>query len=171
MSPAVVLVGPPGSGKSTVGALVAESLGLALLDTDAEVERVDGRAIADIFLESGEPAFRALEARALAAALAGHDGVLALGGGAVVDPAAQEALAGHRVVFLDVGVGDAARRVGFDRSRPLLLVNPRQQWVRLMAARRPVYERLAAHRVDTTGRPAREVADDVVAWVREEGEG
>lgn len=166
MTPRVVLVGPPGAGKSTVGALVAQRLAVDLVDTDTVVEQAAGRSIAEIFVDDGEPAFRALERAAVARCLAGHDGVLALGGGAVMDPATQEALDGHRVVFLDVGIADAAGRVGFNRERPLLLVNPRAQWVALMEARRPVYERVARARVDTAGRGPADVAADVVALVQ-----
>lgn len=161
--PQVVLVGPPGSGKTTVGALVAALLGVPFHDTDAAVEATSGRTIGDIFVEDGEPAFRALERAEVARAVAEEEGVVALGGGAPVDPGTQQVLAGQRVVFLDVGIADAAKRVGFDRSRPLLAVNPRASWVRLMGERRPVYEGVATHRVDTAGRSAEDVAAEVVA--------
>ncbi|MBM6403732.1 shikimate kinase [Phycicoccus sp. CSK15P-2] len=162
MAPRVVLVGPPGCGKTTVGAAVAARLGADVHDTDAAVEAAQGRSIGDIFVEDGEPAFRALERAEVARALAEEAGVLALGGGAPVEESTQRLLAGHTVVFLDVGIADAAKRVGFDRSRPLLAVNPRASWVRLMNERRPIYERLASHVVDTAGRSAEEVADEVV---------
>ncbi|MFQ6173257.1 shikimate kinase [Oryzobacter sp. R7] len=161
--PRVVLVGPPGSGKTTVGALVAALLGVPFHDTDAAVEATSGRTIGDIFVEDGEPAFRALERAEVARAVAEEEGVVALGGGAPVDPRTQQVLAGQPVVFLDVGIADAAKRVGFDRSRPLLAVNPRASWVRLMGERRPVYEAVATHRVDTAGRSAEDVAAEVVA--------
>lgn len=161
--PRVVLVGPPGSGKTTVGALVAAVLGVPFHDTDAAVEATSGRTIGDIFVEDGEPAFRALERAEVARAVAEEEGVVALGGGAPVDPRTQQVLAGQPVVFLDVGIADAAKRVGFDRSRPLLAVNPRASWVRLMGERRPVYEAVATHRVDTAGRSAEDVAAEVVA--------
>ncbi|MBM6399420.1 shikimate kinase [Phycicoccus sonneratiae] len=160
--PRVVLVGPPGSGKTTVGRAVADLLGVGFHDTDAAVESAAGRSISDIFVEDGEPAFRALERAEVARALAAEPGVVALGGGAPVDPETEPLLAGHAVVFLDVGIADAARRVGFDRSRPLLAVNPRASWVRLMGERRPVYERVATHVVDTAGRPVEDVAAEVV---------
>lgn len=169
MPPALVLVGPPGSGKSTVGALLAARLGSTFRDTDADVESMAGTSIADLFVEQGEPAFRTLECEAVAAALAEHTGVLALGGGAVLDQATRELLAGRLVVFLDVGIADAARRVGLNRDRPLLLGNPRTQWLRLMEARRPVYESVATVRVDTDGRTPDEVADAVLARLAEVG--
>jgi shikimate kinase len=161
--PVAVLVGPPGSGKSTVARELARLLGVAWRDTDVDVEASAGRSIADIFVDDGEPAFRELERRAVEAALAGHEGVLALGGGAVLDPRTEALLAGHQVVFLDVRIGDAARRIGFNRERPLLLGNPRAQWTQLMTARRPVYERIAVARVETDGLTPAEVAEAVRA--------
>jgi shikimate kinase len=163
--PRVVLVGPPGSGKSTVGAALADLLGLPLHDTDAAIEAGQGRTISDIFVEDGEPAFRELERAEVARALAQDAGVLALGGGAPVDPVTEQLLAGQTVVFLDVGIADASKRVGFDQSRPLLAVNPRAAWVRLMNERRPVYERVATFRVDTAGRTPQDVAAEVAALV------
>ena len=165
--PRVVLVGPPGSGKSTVGAALAELLGLPLHDTDAAIEAAEGRTISDIFVEDGEPAFRALERAEVARALADDAGVLALGGGAPIDPLTEQLLVGQRVVFLDVGIADASKRVGFDQSRPLLAVNPRASWVRLMNERRPVYERVATFRVDTAGRTPGEVAAEVAGLLGE----
>jgi len=163
----VVLVGPPGSGKSSVGAALADLLGLPLHDTDAAVEVTQGRTISDIFIEDGEPAFRALERAEVARALAEDDGVLALGGGAPVDPGTEQLLVGQTVVFLDVGIADASKRVGFDQSRPLLAVNPRASWVRLMKERRPVYERVATFRVDTAGRTPQDVAAEVAGLLGE----
>lgn len=164
--PVAVLIGPPGSGKTTVGRSLAARLNVALHDTDAAVEVVAGKTIADVFIDDGEPAFRALERAEVARALAQESGVLALGGGAPMDPATADALAGHRVVMLDVGIADAAKRVGFDQSRPLLAVNPRASWVALMKERRPTYERLARHRVDTAGRTPEEIAAEIVALLR-----
>lgn len=165
----LVLIGPPGAGKSTTGALVAARLGVPVHDTDAAIEEGEGRSIAEIFIADGEEAFRSMERDEVLRALAEEPGVVVLGGGAPMDPAVQEALAGHEVVFLDVQISDAAKRVGFDTSRPLLAVNPRSTWTALMNQRRPVYERLAAHRVDTAGRTPEEAADAVVAALGQSG--
>lgn len=163
--PALVLIGPPGSGKTTVGAVLAQRLGVPAHDTDQAVEAAQGRSISDIFVQDGEPAFRALEREEVLRALREETGVVALGGGAVMqEPVAQALREGeHRVVFLDVSIADAASRVGFDVSRPLLIVNPRASWVRLMQARRPTYESLAWLQVDTGGRTPEEIADEIVA--------
>jgi shikimate kinase len=163
----VVLVGPPGSGKTTVGAVLADLLGAELHDTDAAIEAAQGRSVADIFVEDGEPAFRALERSEVARAVATEEGVIAVGGGAPVDPVTEQALLGETVVFLDVGIADAAKRVGFDQSRPLLAVNPRASWVRLMNDRRPVYERVSTHRVDTAGRTPQDVAAEIAGLLEQ----
>ena len=157
----VVLIGPPGAGKSTTGARVARALGLEILDTDAMVEQRAGKPVADIFVEDGEPVFRDLEREVTLEALR-HGGVVCLGGGGPMTPEIAAALDGRTVVLLDVGIADAARRVGFDRSRPLLAVTPRARWSELMAARRPTYERLATRVVDTAGRTPAQVASAVL---------
>lgn len=165
MSPVVVIVGPPGAGKSTVGRLVADKLGVPFRDTDADVESHAGKPVTEIFVEDGEPAFRDLEREAVATALAEHTGVLALGGGAVMDASTLDRLAGETVVHLDVGLADAAARVGFNRDRPLLIGNPRAQLKRLLDERRPYYENAATASVDTAGRTPQDVADEVVRLV------
>lgn len=165
-SPLCVIVGPPGAGKSTVAGILGHRLGVPVRDTDADVERVAGKRVADIFIDDGEPAFRDLERAAVATALAEHDGILALGGGAVTDPLTEAALAGHAVVFLDVQISDAARRIGFNRDRPLLVGNPRARWMTLMEGRRPIYERVAAVTVATDGRTPDQVADEIVEALR-----
>jgi shikimate kinase len=163
--PVAVLVGPPGSGKSTVGTLLAQQLGVSLRDTDADIVASAGREIAEIFVDDGEAAFRALERDAVRAALGAHPGVLALGGGAVVSADTRELLRGHTVVFLDVGLADAARRVGFDTSRPLLLGNVRGQLKALLEERRPLYAEVAALTVDTSGRTPEDVAAEIAKAV------
>ncbi|MDQ0989808.1 shikimate kinase [Streptomyces sp. V3I7] len=155
--PAVVLVGPMGVGKSTVGRLLAERLDVGYRDTDDDIVAAEGRTISEIFVDDGEPAFRALEKRAVAEALAGHDGVLALGGGAVLDADTRALLAGHRVVYLSMDVEEAVRRTGLNVARPLLTVNPRKQWRELMEARRHLYEEVATAVVTTDGRTPEEV--------------
>lgn len=156
----LVLIGPPGAGKTTVGGLVADRLQMPFTDTDRLVEQESGLSISDIFLEQGEPAFRLLEADAVARGVHG-DGVLALGGGAAMHSDTAQLLRGLPVVFLDVTIKDAAGRVGFDGSRPLLAVNPRASWTRMMTVRRPTYEALATWRVDTGGRDPGSIADEV----------
>jgi shikimate kinase len=163
VTPLVVLVGPPGAGKSTVGRLVAERRGVGFRDTDADVEEAAGQSISDIFVDHGEAEFRALERQAVERALAEHDGVLALGGGSVVDDETRALLAPHRVVFLEVGLVDAAARVGLNRDRPLLLGNPRGQLRAMLAQRRPLYEQVATVTVSTDGRTPDDVAADVEA--------
>lgn len=159
--PRLVLVGPMGAGKTTVGRLLARRWGVGFRDTDHDVEERTGRSVSDIFVEDGEPAFREMERRAVADALTSHDGVLALGGGAVMHPGTREALAGHDVVFLRVGLSDAADRVGLGVSRPLLLGNVRGRMKQLLDERTPVYQAVARWTVDTDGRGPAEVADDI----------
>ena len=170
VGPCVILTGPPGSGKTTVGRALAALLGVELRDTDQAIEVGQGQSISDIFMDEGEPRFRELERAEVASSLASHSGVLSLGGGAVMDPKTSAALAGHTVVFLDVGIADAAKRVGFDRSRPLLAVNPRAQWIRMMDTRRPTYERLATFSVQTAGRAPQDIAAEIVQRLGTDGE-
>ncbi len=165
--PRVVLVGPMGAGKTTVAGLLAQAWGVPVRDTDEDIERDQGRSISDIFVDSGEAAFRTLEADAVGAALAGHEGVLALGGGAVLDPATRDLLAGHTVVFLRVGLGDTVSRVGLGGGRPLLLGNMRGRIKSLLDERTPIYESVATHTVDTDGRTADQVAREVAALLGE----
>jgi shikimate kinase len=161
MSPVVVLVGPPGSGKSTIAGLLAERLDTVHRDTDTEVEARAGKAISDIFVDSGEAAFRELERAAVRAALR-DTGVVSLGGGAVLDPETRADLAGHQVVFLDVGLAEAAKRVGLGTSRPLLLGNVRSRLKTLMDARRPLYLEVATLTIDTDGRTPEDIADEII---------
>lgn len=159
--PLAVLVGPPGAGKSTVAQALAERLGVAAHDVDSAIENAEGRSISDIFIDDGEPTFRVLERAEVTRALATEPGVVALGGGAVMHPDTEADLGAHVVVFLDVAIADASRRVGFDRSRPLLAVNPRASWTAMMNTRRPTYERVATHTVNTAGRSVNEIVDEI----------
>jgi len=165
VTPAVVLVGPPGAGKSTVGRLLARRLGVGFRDTDADVEQRTGVTVAEVFIQDGEPTFRALEEQAVVDALAEHDGVLALGGGAVLSAATREALRGHRVVHLSVGLSAAVHRTGLDAARPLLALNPRAALRHLLEQRRPYYDEVATAQVQTDDRTAEQVADAVLAAV------
>jgi shikimate kinase len=163
MKPLLVIVGPPGAGKTTVGWLVAERHGVGFRDTDRDIEEQTGTPISDIFVERGESVFRGMERDAVRAALAEHDGVLALGGGAVLAADTRALLAGHRVVFLDVGLAAAVERIGLNRSRPLLAVNPRAALARMLAERRPLYEQVATLVVTTDDRDPEQVADAIDA--------
>ena len=160
-NPRVILIGPMGAGKSTVAGLVGGAWGVPVRDTDADIEAAEGRSISEIFVDDGEERFRALEVAAVADALATHQGVLALGGGAVLDERTRTALAGRPVVFLRVGLSDAVKRVGLGSGRPLLLGNVRARIKALLDERTPIYESLATHVVDTDGRTPDEVAADV----------
>jgi shikimate kinase len=151
-----------GVGKSTVGALVAERLGCGYRDTDDDIVAAEGRTIADIFLDDGEAAFRAIEKRAVREALAEHDGVLALGGGSILDADTRALLAGHQVVYLSMDVEEAVQRTGLNAARPLLAVNPRRQWRELMEARRHLYTEVARAVVATDGRTPDEVTQGVL---------
>ncbi|MFE2057609.1 3-dehydroquinate synthase [Streptomyces sp. NPDC059446] len=160
--PLIVLVGPMGVGKSTVGELLAERLGTTYRDTDADVVATAGKSIPEIFFDDGEEHFRALESEAVRESLAGHPGVLALGGGAVLDASTRALLAGHRVVYLSMDVDEAVKRVGLNTARPLLAVNPRRQWRELMDARRHLYDEVAVVTVTTDERTPEEVAQAVL---------
>jgi len=161
--PLVVLVGVPGAGKTTIGLALAEKLGGPFRDTDADVEATTGRLIADIFVESGEAEFRRIEAAAVATALAEHAGVLALGGGAVLDPTTRERLRGRPVVWLRVGLAAASRRAGLSSARPLLFGNLRAQLKALMDERAALYDEVASLTIDTDELPPEEVVAAIVA--------
>jgi shikimate kinase len=166
MPPRVVLVGPMGAGKTTVAGLLGEAWQVPVRDTDADIEAGTGREISDIFVESGEDTFRELEAAAVAAAVAEHEGVLALGGGAVLRPETRDLLADLTVVFLRVGLSDAVKRVDLGVGRPLLLGNVRSRIKALLDERTPVYESVATHVVETDGRTPDEVAAEILGILR-----
>jgi shikimate kinase len=162
VSPVVVLVGPPGSGKSTIAALLSERLRATHRDTDTDIEAGAGKPISDIFVDEGEPHFRALERAAIVEALKADGEVLSLGGGAILDAATRADLAGHTVVFLDVSLGEATKRVGLSVARPLLLGNVRTQLRNLMEARRPLYAEVAKLTVLTDSKTPDEIAGEIL---------
>jgi len=157
-----------GAGKTTVGRLVAERIGVGFADSDQLVEERCGKSVQDIFVEDGEDAFRALERATVARALEQHDGVLSLGGGAVLDPGTRTLLAGRPVVFLRVGLADAVKRVGLGTGRPLLLGNVRARVKQLLDERAPIYEALARIAVDTDGREPAVIAAEIVTALEEQ---
>ena len=159
----IVLIGPPGAGKSSIGKALAKELNLNFIDSDSEIEKISHKKISEIFIEDGEPAFRLLEVDVVRKVLADFDGVISLGGGAPINPEIQEVLqdANYPVVFIDVSIAQAAIRIGFNKDRPLLLVNPRQQWISLMNDRRPIYEKLASQTISSDNRKPHEVAKQI----------
>ncbi|HYK33051.1 MAG TPA: shikimate kinase [Streptosporangiaceae bacterium] len=165
-APLVIVIGPPGAGKTTVGALLATRLGVSFTDTDAEVEAVAGKPVGDIFVEDGEPAFRELEREAVARVIASSDGVVAVGGGAVLDEQTQGRLAGRRVVYLETGFAAAAKRVGLSQARPLLIgTNPRATLKALLDQRLPIYQKLAWMTVATDDKDPEQIAAEIAARV------
>jgi shikimate kinase len=166
MAPRAVFVGAPGAGKSTIGALVAELLGVPFTDADTIIEQRAGKPIPEIFIDDGEEAFRTLERSVIASALEDFDGVLALGGGAILDEGTRALLHKHTVVYLSVELSDAVRRVGLGAGRPLLAINPRATLKYLLDQRRPLYLEVATHTVRTDGRTPEEVAAEAAALLQ-----
>lgn len=164
----IVLIGAPGSGKSTVGMALAAQLKLAFVDTDSLIELKESRKISNIFVDDGEGFFRAIEFEALKEVLQKSDCVISLGGGAPIAEKAQEALrnSDSLIVFLDVSLATAAPRVGFNRDRPLLLGNPRAQWQTLSDQRRPIYEDLADYTVKVDDMSVEEVVSQIESVLR-----
>lgn len=164
----MVIVGPPGAGKTTVGRVLARRLGVEFTDVDALIVERAGKPIADIFLQDGEGAFRAMEHEVVSEALAGTDGVLALGGGSVLAAGTRRKLRDHRVVYLTVGLADGLRRTGMSTARPLLAgVNPRATFRALLDARAPLYREVATVEVETDRRSANQVARAVLVALGE----
>ena len=165
MSTQIVLIGPPGAGKSTIGHSLAKKMKVKFADTDSMIETKLDKKISDIFVDLGEPVFRAEELKVLAEVLNSDNGVVSLGGGAPISLPAQELIrnSGATVIFLDISLGKAAARVGFNRDRPLLLGNPRAQWNELMNSRRPIYEALATAVVPVDDRTVNEICADIMA--------
>jgi shikimate kinase len=159
--PLAILIGPPGAGKTTVGTELAARLGVSFTDTDTSIEATAGKPVSDIFIDDGELAFREMERAAVATALGEQDGIVGLGGGAVLDPGTQERLAGRPVVYLSASFSELAKRVGLDRPRPLLSMNPRAQLKTLLDQRLPIYAGLAWLTVDTDGRAPEDIAGQI----------
>ena len=168
MPPRVILIGPMGSGKTTIGQLVAERLDIPFRDTDQVIEENSGRTVSDIFLEDGEEAFRVLEKAVLRDELLSDGTVLALGGGAPISIDAQSALRAiaSPVTYLDISLATVAPRIGFNRDRPLLLHNPRGQWQTLMEARRPIYESIADTVIDVNTKTEIDIVDEILEVIK-----
>ena len=164
MAKSIILIGPPGSGKSTIGKALSRKLNLSFTDTDDLIENRTGISISQIFIDKGEPWFRDLEKEILKEELSRLDGVLSLGGGAPLSDSAQLMLrdVDGAIVYLDVSLATAAPRVGFNRDRPLLLNNPRGAWQELMDKRRPIYEALATYVVKVDERAPKDIVDEIV---------
>jgi shikimate kinase len=166
MAPVAVVVGAPGAGKTTVGRAVAALLGVPFADSDAIIEERAGKPIPEIFFDDGEDAFRALERSTIASALTEFDGVLALGGGAIMSPDTRALLAGQTVIWLTVELSDAVKRVGLGAGRPLLAINPRATMKFLLDERKPLYASVATHTIPTDGREIDDIAAEVVALLK-----
>lgn len=164
MAPRLVLIGPMGAGKTTVGREIAAQLGCDFADTDALIEVDQGKTVSEIFVEDGEPHFRLVEESIVIDALIAQTGVLSLGGGAVMNGEVQKALKSStaKKVFLDISLAAVAPRVGFDNARPLLMVNPRQKWAELMNFRRPTYEALADISIDVSEKSVSEISSQII---------
>lgn len=163
MPPRLVLVGPPGAGKTTVGQAISARLELGFRDTDQDIEATAGKEISAIFFDEGEEHFRELEVAAVKAALESHTGVLSLGGGAVIDAETRERLLAHTVVYLQVGMADAAKRVGLARDRPVLALNPRAMLHTLLAERDPLYREVATMTISTDDKTIDAVVEELVS--------
>ena len=164
----IVLIGPPGAGKSSIGKALAKELSLPFIDSDGEIEKSVGKKISEIFVDDGEPHFRALEVDKVKQILQDFSGVISLGGGAPINSEISQILesADYPVIFIDVSISQAAVRIGFNKDRPLLLINPRQQWMNLMNERRPVYEKLATDTVSSDSKKPHEVAKIIVEKIK-----
>ena len=163
--PLVVLTGPPAAGKTVVGEMLAGLLGVAFVDTDADIAALAGKPVADIFVDDGEAAFRDLERAAAGRALTTRGAVVALGSGAVLDPGVQELLRGQAVAYLPAGFPAIARRLGLDRPRVVIPGNPRGRLRAMLEERRPVYETLAAFTVPSDDLAPEEIVGEIAAWL------
>ena len=156
----IVLIGPPGAGKSSIGRSLSKEMNMPFIDSDSEIEKIAQKKISEIFVDDGEQAFRKIDVEVVSNLLRNFSGVIALGGGAPMNAEIQIKLekSDFPVIFIDVSISQAANRVGFNKDRPLLLINPRQQWMNLMSERRPIYERLATDTVSSDNNKPAEVA-------------
>ena len=168
MAPRVILIGPMGSGKTTICQLLAAQWNIPFRDTDHVIEEMSGKSVSDIFLEDGEDEFRILEKKVLRQELLSDETVLALGGGAPISIDAQSALRAiaSPVIYLDISLATVAPRIGFNRDRPLLLHNPRGQWQTLMEARRPIYEAIADTIIDVNDKSESEIVSQILEVVK-----
>lgn len=164
MPPRLILIGPMGSGKTTIGKLIATRLNLPFRDTDQVIEEDSGKSVSEIFLEDGEDSFRAIEKSVLRKELLSDDTILALGGGAPMSIDAQSALRAiaSPVIYFDISLSSVAPRIGFNRDRPLLLNNPRGQWELLMQERRPIYKSIADTVIDVNGKSEMDIVDEIL---------
>ena len=162
---AIVLIGPMGAGKTSIGRRVARALGLRFFDTDMPIVRDHG-PIPEIFERLGEARFRQLERAAVTEALTGG-GVVALGGGAILDAATRADLAAHRVVLLTVSPHIVTGRI-HGANRPLLNgEDPIARWQTIFAERRGRYEEVADITLDTSSGPLAAVVAEIVAWAQQ----
>ena len=167
MSPRLVFVGAPGSGKTTIGKQLAEKLGVEFIDVDNEIEMDEKTTISDIFVKKGEAYFRQLERTKISELLNSFNGVLSLGGGSVLDETTRQALAIAPVVWLKVSSGDASSRVGLGLSRPVLMGNVRSTLVKLLEERTPLYEEVADWEIETSGKSIEDVVQEVLLQTSE----
>ena len=163
MTTKIVLIGPPGAGKTSIGKLLAKKLDRSFVDSDKAIEERTGKKITEIFAEDGEPRFRAIEREVVLELLDSENEIISLGGGSVLNEEIQRRLTKEEgVVYLQVSISNAAPRVGFNKDRPLLMLNPRQRWIQLMEERRPIYEGLARHTFLTDNKKAEEVVSEIL---------
>ena len=165
--PRAVLIGPPGAGKSSVARQLGRMLDCPVVDTDSVIEKKSGKTISEIFVEDGEAKFREIEREVVLDEIKNNESVLALGGGSVLNAEVAQSLHDNSVpvIYLEVSISQAAPRVGFNKDRPLLTMNPRQQWLALMEVRRPIYEGLASFKVNTDNRKPAEVAAEIAGFL------
>jgi|APCry1669193181_1035450.scaffolds.fasta_scaffold101577_2 shikimate kinase len=160
-----ILIGPPGSGKSTVGKAIARELGIGFVDTDSLIVEEQGKSIAEIFATAGESGFRAIERLTVLKALQSDVGVISLGGGSILDEEVQSALATSpaQVIYLKVGLSNVLSRMGSKGERPLVADDPKSQWLKILQDRAPIYRKLATAEVNTDNKKSHEVAREIIA--------